>query len=427
MDSIFSPVTLSGHMVAPASKSETHRRLICAGLSREESSMERVLVSKDIEATIRCLEALGTDVTTDDTGVRVRGFARKKDLLPIFDTGESGSTLRFFVPLALTICGGGIFRMHGNLGKRPMDIYRDLFVPQGVSWHMGIGADEILELVVQGQMESGEYVIPGNVSSQFVSGLLFALPLLRGNSTLEVVPPVESEGYIHMTVQAIRDCGIEIREEKAKKRGLKWTIPGGQQYRARNGAMHGDWSQAAVLLCADALGSSVQLEGLREDSLQGDKSILECLEQMGARIVREEGGIRVEADRLHGMEFDMQDRPDIAPMLALVCQMAEGTSILRGCDRLKLKECDRLAGTVNILNVIGGKAREEKGSIVIEGVSHLKGGCELRDEHDHRMVMLASIAALVCEEPLTVHGVESLEKSWPDYLEVYKALGGKVS
>ena len=420
MNITFTPCHLKGTMEAPASKSEAHRRMICAGLTQGDTKIQRFMASDDTKATANCLKALGASVTLEKDELSVCGFVGKPDLLPVFDCGESGSTLRFFVPLALILRHGGIFRMHGRLGQRPMEVYRDLFVPRGVVWRMAEGADGAAELMVSGSLSSGTYVLPGNVSSQFVSGLLFALPLLEGQSTLTVQPPVESAGYIRMTVQAIRDSGVEIID----KGPFSWVIPGGQKYHAGDSEMHGDWSQAAVMLCADALGHEVEVDGLYMETLQGDVAVLECLEKMGCSVVKSEDGVTVQKGELKAIDVDMSNYPDLAPMLALVCQLAEGTSRLRNCGRLRVKECDRLAGTVDILNALGGNAEEDGEDIVIHGVKALTGSGKVNTYHDHRMVMLASIGASIAAGPVEVTDAEALDKSWPGYLSVYRALGG---
>ena len=423
MDVIFSPCHLQGMATAPASKSEAHRRMICAGLSDSEVSLAGYMESEDMAATKRCLRALGSSVHIDGDVLTVRGGAVKPGIMPVLDCGESGSTLRFFVPLAMTVAGGGTFRMHGRLGSRPMDVYRDLFVPHGAGWRMGAGADGTAELMVYGGLEPGHYELPGNVSSQFVSGLLFALPLLAGESVLTVKPPVESAGYIRMTIKAIAESGIRLEETAP----FTWKIPGFQKYHAPSGHLHGDYSQAAVLLCAAALGHDITVSGLSADTIQGDRAVIGHLTALGATVEERNDNVTVHGGSLHGAALDMRDCPDIAPMLALVCQMAKGESRLTGCGRLRLKECDRLEGTVAILNQLGGHARVEGDDIVIQGVDKLRGGVAVDAYNDHRMVMLATIAASVAEKPVTVRGVEALNKSWPEYLRVYESLGGKTA
>lgn len=314
-----------------------------------------------------------------------------------------------------------MFRMHGRLGSRPMDVYRDLFVPRGVRWYMGVGADGAAELTVRGKMEPGDYVLPGDVSSQFVSGLLFALPLLPGNSTLTVQQPVESESYIRMTIEAIAASGIEVQESNA----FSWRIPGHQQYKSYSCHLNGDYSQAAVLCCAGALGHDITVTHLSPVTTQGDRAILCHLMALGATVEESDNHIRVKADKLHGATLDMHDCPDIAPILALTAQLAEGESRLTHCGRLRLKECDRLAATVEILNLLGGNAQADGDDIVLHGVKQLRGGVTLPNYGDHRMVMLASIAATKCEQPIEMDGIEAIDKSWPEYLKVYQMLGGK--
>lgn len=422
MEMTFSPAHLQGTVAAPASKSEAHRRMICAGLTEGETTLTGFMDSADMAATRRCLRALGAATEREEGRLTLRGHARKIAKLPILDCGESGSTLRFFVPIALAVAGGGVFRMHGRLGQRPMDVYRDLFVPRGVRWRMGVGCDGAAELTVQGKLEAGNYVLPGNVSSQFVSGLMFALPLLGEDSTLTVQPPVESAGYINMTVEAITGSGVVM--EKAAP--FSWRIPGNQAYHAVDGRLSGDYSQAAVLLCAAAMGHDVQVTNLSRDTTQGDRAVLKHLTALGAQVEESEAGIRVTAASLHGATLDMSDCPDIAPILALVCQLSEGESRLTGCGRLRIKECDRLAATVEILNLLGGNAKAEGNEMVIRGVKRLRGGVSIPDYNDHRMVMLAAMAAAQAEQPVRIAGTNALNKSWPDFIEVYRQLGGKA-
>lgn len=421
MNTTFFPAALSGIAAAPASKSEAHRRMICAGLTKEETKLEGFMTSKDMEATLRCLNALGAESSQKGDTLTIRAFANKRALLPVYDCGESGSTLRFFVPIALALSGGGIFRMHGRLGQRPMDVYRELFVPRGVMWRMAEGTDGAAELTVAGSIAPGHYVLPGNVSSQFVSGLLFALPLLEGDSVLEVQGNVESAGYIAMTVRALEDSGIKLETIKPHM----WRIRGFQKYQATGGRLHGDWSQGAVFLCAGALGQDVGVDNLSRNTLQGDSAVLAHLTALGREVTEKNGILRVKKGTPKAAVLDMRDCPDIAPILALVCQMTPGICRLTGCGRLRLKECDRLSATVRLLNALGGNAREDGEDIVTEGVTTLHGGT-LANDNDHRMVMLASIAALCSDGPVEVPGSEALQKSWPEYLEVYRMLGGNA-
>ena len=420
MNTVFGPGVLRGTAAAPSSKSEAHRRLICAALTHGTTSFTGLTGSEDVTATIRCIEAMGARTEQRGDELLVTGGAKKPELLPLYDCGESGSTLRFFVPIALAVTGGGIFRMRGRLGSRPMDVYRDLFVPKGVTWAMREGVDGTAELRVVGRLEPGFYELPGNVSSQFVSGLLFALPLLDRPSTLTVTPPVESVSYIGMTVRALRSSGVTLEDAGE----ASWRIPGRQSYQAVGGALHGDWSQTAVLLAGGALGGDVTVTGLSDDDGQGDRAILDCLRALGANVEAKDGTVRCSGGQLRGVTLDMRDCPDIAPVVALLCAVAEGKSTLNGCGRLRLKESNRLEATARILRTLGASARVEWDCLRISGGASLKGNLEVDAVHDHRMVMLASLAALLADGPVTVKDTEALAKSWPGYLDTYRALGG---
>ena len=421
-EAILIPTKLKGVLNAPPSKSEAHRAMICAALGEGETVLTGFMSSDDTEATRNCLTMLGAEFEQKGDTLIVHGTDKPVFGTPLMNCRESGSTLRFFVPISMARAEGGIFHMEGRLGQRPMNVYRDLFVPQGTQWRMATGAEGAMELHVKGKLTAGDYVLPGNVSSQFASGMLFSLPLLREDSTLQVTEPVESDGYIRMTLSALRDSGIVIEETAP----YTWRIPGGQKYRLDSHPILGDYTQAAVFFCAAALGSDIAVTGLERTTAQGDRDVLAALEKLGASVDENDERTIVTAKELHGAELDMRNCPDIAPMLALVCQMADGESKLTGCGRLRLKECDRLSATVKMLNQLGGSAREKGDTIIIRGKPSLKGGCRVDTQRDHRMVMLAAIAATVTEEPVTVPYVEAVTKSWPGFLKVYAGLGGKI-
>ena len=253
--------------------------------------------------------------------------------------------------------------------------------------------------------------------------MLYALPLLPGDSTLMVTPPVESAGYIRMTLQCLADSGIRLEETGP----YAWRIPGNQRYRATGGALPGDWSQGAVLLCAGALGHPVNVAGLDLASTQGDRAALDVLARLGVSF-REEGGVlRPLGGTLRGATFSGRDIPDIVPVLALACTQATGESRITGCGRLHLKESDRFAATVELLSALGADLHGEGDDLVVRGPAPLRGGVTLSARNDHRLVMLLALAATVAEGPVTVQGVEALNKSWPTFLTTYEALGGKVS
>lgn len=422
MDRTFSPCALSGVAAVPPSKSEAHRRMICAALTPGETRLTGFLPSRDMTATMDCLSALGASFHVEGETLLVRGCGGPAAFAPRMDCGESGSTLRFLIPLALALGEGGGFLMGGRLGERPLEPYDPILEACGVTSRRESTPQGVL-LTLRGRLRPGNYTLPGDVSSQFVTGMLYALPLLPGDSTLTVTPPVESAGYIRMTLQCLADSGIRLEETGP----YAWRIPGNQRYRATGGALPGDWSQGAVLLCAGALGHPVNVAGLDLASTQGDRAALDVLARLGVSF-REEGGVlRPLGGTLRGAAFSGRDIPDIVPVLALACTQAAGESRITGCGRLRLKESDRFAATVELLSALGADLHGEGDDLVVRGPTPLKGGVTLSARNDHRLVMLLALAATVADGPLTVQGVEALNKSWPTFLTTYEALGGKVS
>lgn len=422
METVFYPASLRGVVQAPPSKSECQRRMICAAMTPAATSLQPLDPADDIEAFQRCIQALGAKVIRQGDQAVITGSAAPLRPAPTLDCGESGAALRFFLPITLCMTKGGQFVLHGGLSRRPMAIYQDLFVPQGVRWHMSEGVDGAAVLKVQGHMQAGDFLLPGNVSSQFISGLMFALPLLQETSTLQVLPPVESAGYIHMTLEALANSGIVLEELGP----YRWRIPGNQTYRAANFSLPGDYSHGAVLLCAGALGHDITVRGLRQDTQQGDRAILRYLTQLGAQVDETDHMIKVQGGSLHGAVMDIRDCPDLLPCLALTCQLAQGESRLVGCDRHRWKETDRLEGTRKMLNKLGGCVQIQGDEMIIKGVDSLKGGVMVDTQQDHRLVMAAAVAATVCQEPIQTADVSALNKSWPGFLSLYRQLGGQA-
>ena len=265
----------------------------------------------------------------------------------------------------------------------------------------------------------------GTVKRLFADTLCATLNLYRVSAPLFVEASTglndDLNGVERKVTFDTKDSGIEVQESNA----FSWRIPGHQQYKSHSCHLNGDYSQAAVLCCAGALGHDITVTHLSPVTTQGDRAILRHLMALGATVEESDNHIRVKAGKLHGATLDMHDCPDIAPILALTAQLAEGESRLTHCGRLRLKECDRLAATVEILNLLGGDAKADGDDIVLHGVKQLRGGVTLPNYGDHRMVMLASIAATKCEQPIEMDGIEAIDKSWPEYLKVYQMLGGK--
>ena len=405
MDVRITPKTLSGTVTPPPSKSQAHRLLIAAALADGVSTVRGVAMSQDMEATLRCLTALGghwretAPGTLEITGIG--GLSREKNgALPHLDCGESGSTLRFFLPIALAVAGGGVFTGRGRLMERPQGPYLDLFREKGIFCEQRDGV-----LTVRGELTPGEYRLPGNVSSQFFTGLLFALPLLDGPSTIVPTTAVESWDYILMTLDALAGAGVAVPEPR---RGGAFSVTP-HPYRSFDAVVEADWSQAAFWYAAIALGSQLELEGLNAFSVQGDMAVVPHFLRL---------------THPGDLEIDVSGIPDLLPPLAVMAAVRSGTTRFVNAGRLRMKESDRLSTVCAMLRALGGSCQEGPDSLTVTGGT-LTGGT-VDGANDHRIVMAAAIAATACAAPVTILGAEAVEKSYPDFWEVYKHLGGAV-
>lgn len=417
------PNSLTGTLRVPSSKSLGHRDLICAALARGKSQVEQVSVSKDILATCECLRRLGALISPlEEDGGRT-GFAvegcRPHQVESLLDCGESGSTLRFLIPLAALSGEKFTFTGSGKLGSRPLDPYAAIFQEQGLLFQRG-GIEENFPLVVQGPLRPGHFTLPGDVSSQFISGLLFALPLLPGDSTLEITGKLESQSYIALTLSALKKYGITIEHQDFRS----YRIPGNQQYQPRTGAVEGDYSQAAFWLTAGMLGRSIGLLGMSPDSLQGDKAIIPILQRMGGQVVFEGDTLMSRPATSIGTTIDAADCPDIVPVLTVAAALSQGHTEIIHAERLRLKECDRLKAMTTELNKLGARITEKPDGLSIDGVEELNGGI-VDCWNDHRIAMSLAVASIQCREPLTLVGAECVAKSYPEFWQDFKTLGGQ--
>ena len=429
------PRLLSGSLRAMPSKSASHRALVCAALARGESAVAPLQRSQDVEATLACLEGIGlarvsgTEPLSDGSGLvrcRLVGLGEQPTSMEgalrprLAPCGESGSTLRFLMPLALD--GGDPVRFEGagRLLQRPLDAYRALFAEHcdGHRW-----ADEPDAITICGRLRSGDFSLPGDVSSQFVSGLLFALPRLNGDSTIRLTGAVESRAYIDLTLAALARCGVEARWMD----GRTLAVRGGQRARPGDFAVEGDWSHAAFYLVAGLIGGPVRLTGLDPNSVQGDRAVIDVLRGMGGDIRREshsEGDAWVaRPSALHGARIDASQIPDLIPALAVAACAARGRTVIHNAARLRIKESDRLAALRNELGALGAAIGERPDGLVIEGSGELRGGAA-RSHNDHRIAMALAVAAALCEGPLELAGDEAVRKSAPAFWDEYASLGG---
>lgn len=406
MDIQITPRHLSGTVTPPPSKSMAHRLLIAAALGSGISTVRGVAMSQDVEATLRCLTALGghwretTPGTLEITGIGGRR-STPGTALPHLDCGESGSTLRFFLPIALAVAGGGVFTGQGRLMARPQGPYLDLFREKGIFCEQTGGT-----LTVRGTLEPGEYHLPGNVSSQFFTGLLFALPLLDGPSTIVPTTAVESWDYILMTLDALTGAGVTAAEPHTPGEAFR-VCP--SAYQPFDRTVEADWSQAAFWYAAIALGSQLELTGLNAFSVQGDMAVVPHflrLTQPGDQ------------------EIDVSGIPDLLPPLAVMAAVRSGTTRFVNAARLRMKESDRLETTAALLTTLGVSAQAGPDFLTVQGGA-ITGGT-VDGANDHRIVMAAAIAATASSSPVTIRGAEAVKKSYPDFWEVYQSLGGVI-
>ena len=413
MNTVLPAGALTGTVKIPASKSQAHRLLICAALGDAPVTLLCDGLSKDIIATARCLQALGAKVETEDDRI-LRLTPGRADAPCTLPCGESGSTLRFLLPVAAALGATATFHMEGRLPQRPLAPLDEELVRHGVT--LKRSGDT---LTVSGRLQSGDYTLPGNVSSQYISGLLMALPLLCGDSTLTVTEPVESAGYIAMTEDALRLSGIQFQKD-----GCVYRIPGGQTaHLPAELAVEGDWSNAAFFLCAGALSETgVTVTGLNTASSQGDRAIVDLLRQFGAKVTEHSNSVTVSAAPLHGITVDAAAIPDLIPIVSVVAACAAGETKIVNAARLRLKESDRLTTTANMLRALGGEAEELPDGLRLCG-SALTGGT-VDACNDHRIAMAAAVAASLC--PVTVLGSECVQKSYPRFWEDYASVKGET-
>ena len=411
-----SPCRLSGAVSVPPSKSAAHRAIICAALSDGISVIQPVELSNDIKATIECINALGVKTSLDGKTLTVDGSSLFSEKNAVMDCGESGSTLRFMIPVAAAGNINAKFIGHGRLPQRPVGIYLDCLPQKNVKCTTQGG----LPLDICGQLESGVYEIPGNVSSQFITGLLLALPLLDGDSEIVLTSLAQSVGYINMTIDIMKAFGVEIQTLETG-----WKIKGGQKYTARSFTVEGDWSQAAFFFTAAALGGKIEIDNLNINSHQGDKACMELYSRFGANIKENNGNIIIEQNELKGIEIDATDIPDLVPALAVTAALAEGQTVIKGAARLRIKESDRLKAMADGLSRLGADIRETDDGLIINGVKALKGG-EVDGYNDHRIVMSMSMAAIKADGDVVISDMESINKSYPTFFEDYKKLGGNA-
>ncbi|MBP5662441.1 MAG: 3-phosphoshikimate 1-carboxyvinyltransferase [Clostridia bacterium] len=402
-----------GRVHSISSKSHVHRLLIAAALSESETRIEGVSFSADIEATRRCLDAFLTDTReeTDALCVYPRGGIVKNAIL---DAGESGSTYRFLLPVVCALAADAVFTGAPRLAARPLSPLYEELIRHGAS----LSPQGAFPLSARGQIAPGEYTLSASVSSQFVSGLLFALPLLPADSVITLSGKIESAPYIDMTLKALDTFSVRIERTENG-----FFVPGAQRYRSPGVAVaEGDWSNAAFFACLGAFSpAGVVIEGLDPESAQGDRAILDLLARMGAEVSWRGNTLSVKHAPLHGIRVDASQIPDLVPALAVAACAARGKTVIEHAERLRLKESDRIESVFDMIRAFGGQIEKTNDGFVIFGTGALTGGT-VNSRNDHRIVMAAATAASICQKPVVIEDAGAVAKSYPAFFEDLNSL-----
>lgn len=407
---------LEGDVVIPPSKSLSHRAIIAAGLAKGNSRIDNLIQSKDIQVTTECMHNLGANFTKRNKGYDVVGMDNQLTLINNqFKCHESGSTLRFMIPIAMLSDEPVVFYGEGKLKTRPLTPYFEMFKEQNIPYNY----EASLPLTVEKSFEAGVFKLRGDVSSQFITGLLYTLPLLKETSEIHITSHLESKGYIDLTLDVLKDFGIVIHNDAYEK----FIVPGNQQYQAKDYRVEGDYSQIAFWIVAGLINGRLNCLDMNLNSSQGDREVFEIVERMAGNLIKSEEKIRVEKSETIPTVIDGSQCPDIIPVLTVLAAVTPGTTKVINAGRLRIKECDRLKAITEELNKLGADVIELDDGLIIRGKKRLTGGV-VKGWNDHRIVMSLTIASLVCDEDVFIEGCDAITKSYPHFFETFKELGG---
>lgn len=430
---------LEGEVRVPSSKSIGHRLLICAALANGESAIDGLTMSKDILATMQALKALGAEINKDnktDTdrylirGIgdkriglgnkeRSNGYIKRTEEAIRINCSESGSTLRFLIPVGLSVADHLVFSGEGRLVERPIDEYFPIFKTNDIAFDYA----GKLPIECRGRLKSGHYDLSGRVSSQYTTGMLLASPMFAGPTEIRIQGEMESKGYIDLSIEAMAKFGASVAREGYEK----FVIEQPKGYSPAQVQVEGDYSQGAFWIVAGLLGCQpIRISGLNPNSVQGDAIVLELVRQMGGRLVWQGEVLTVHPSETKGIVLDASQCPDLIPIMCVLATQSEGETRIVNGSRLRVKESDRICSTVTELSKMGGSIVETQDGMIIKGKTSLKGGCEINSWNDHRIVMAASVAATICENPIHIVGYDAVEKSYPNFFKDFIQLGGSV-
>jgi len=421
---IIQPFSLNGKVKIPPSKSLSHRAVIAAGLSNGQCAIDNISMSEDIIATCEIMEKLGVEIKQLTNSIKVCG--KNKPVLSHggivsneLECNESGSTLRFLIPIAMLTGKKIIFKGKSKLVQRTLKPYYEIFDKQNIKYTTNNGN---LPLTIDGSLKPGIFELRGDVSSQFISGLIYALPLLDGDSIIKITTKMESIGYIDLTLDVLSKFGVKIENNNYRE----FKVKGNQHYIKRDYRVEGDFSQAAFYLAAGVLGGEVECTDLNMESLQGDRIIVDIIKNMGGKITLDNGILKASKSNLKGTIIDASQCPDLVPIAAVLAALSEGTTEIINAGRVRIKESDRLKAMATELNKIGADVIEREDSLLIHGKPWLKGGI-VSSWNDHRIAMAMAIASIRCTKKLIIEDSGAVKKSYPQFYEDFKSLGGKVN
>lgn len=405
------PSPLSGSLTIPASKSACHRSIICAALSSGVSVIKNCGTSADIEATINGMKSLGASFEENNGDLFVKRNDPPKSCT--INCKESGSTLRFLLPIAAALGVNATFTGEGRLPSRPIKTLTDILRQGGVEC-----SSDTLPLTITGKFKGGAYSLPGNISSQYITGLLFALALTKTESQIDLTTKLESAAYVDMTISEMKHFGVNI---ESLENGYK--IRGDQIFTASERTIEGDWSQAAFFMSAATIGGDITIKGLDENSLQGDRFAVDVFKDFGAHISFSNGELNIKKGDLKGITVDGSQIPDMVPAIAVTAAFANGTTTIHSAARLRAKESDRLFETAKRLRSFGIDVEETADGLIIHGGSPT--GSSIDGANDHRIVMSFAVMAAYSKNQSIIDGFEAINKSYPDFFNDFNKLGGK--
>ena len=420
------PSTLNGKIEIPPSKSYSHRAVIAAALAENsrKSKIDNLKFSVDITTTTDIMENWGAEIERFENALEIIGNGGKVLLKDKYvQCNESGSTIRFLIPIGITDENELIFDGKGKLVDRPLDSYYRIFDKQGIFYKNENGK---LPLEVNGKLKAGNYEIDGNISSQFITGLLYALPLLDGDSKLTINKNLESKGYIDLTFEILKLAGIEIVNNNYKS----FDIKGNQIYKPFDYTVEGDYSQVAFWIVAGIISANkdneVKCLHVNKNSLQGDREIIEIVQRMGANLEIFDDYVIVKPSKTKGTVIDISQCPDIAPILTVLAALSEGETRIINGERLRIKESDRITSIKTELNKLGANVAEEGDSLIIQGVEGFAGGVTVSAWNDHRIAMSLAVASSRCEKEIILEEAESVRKSYPHFWDDFVKMGAEI-